>query len=52
MTEWGKSTFATVGRHSDLQNAMWLHDSIHNMYRKMKVIDLERLLHSKKACVH
>lgn len=49
MTEWEKNTLATVGRHSDLQNPMWLHDSIHTMYRKMKVIDLERLLHSKKS---
>lgn len=37
MIEWGKNTSATVGRHSDLQNPMWLHDSIHTRYRKMKI---------------
>lgn len=30
---------------------MWLHDITHTTYRKMKVIDLERLLHSKKKDV-
>lgn len=48
----GERIFATVSRHSDLQNSMQLHDSTDTVYRKVKEIDLERLLHSKKAHIH
>lgn len=47
-----EKTFATVSRHSDLQNSMGLHDSTDTVCRKVKGIDLERLLHSKKAHTH